>query len=305
MLAVRKWWLKCAVQFVLSYLPGGRKLNQQWSKNKLLTLFDRQAFEQGLLHVELVQRSGYAIKDKLILEFGTGWTPFIPYVYRIAGCRKVILCDLYSNLNLSYLQSTLQHVRNNLGLVAEKLGIDPDEAGARLPKGTHTSLESLLAASGFKYYAPLDVRQTCFPSASVDVVASRAVLEHLPEGDIGAIMREMNRILRSGGRMVHTIDHSDHWQHFDHSISRINYLKFSDAWWTLINNSLSFQNRLRAREHFALIEDAGFELLLTDTSVDQGALKDAMTLPLSKRWQSLSPEDVAILTSHIVCKKQG
>ena len=50
------------------------------------------------------------------------------------------------------------------------------------------------------------------PTVPIDLVTSRAVLEHIPRAELQRVIKEMRRILRPTGVMVHTIDNSDHWQ---------------------------------------------------------------------------------------------
>ena len=66
------------------------------------------------------------------------------------------------------------------------------------------------------------------PDASLDVVTSRAVLEHVPPDVIQDIFNESFRLLNANGLACHIIDNSDHWQHGDLRLSRVNFLRFSD-----------------------------------------------------------------------------
>ena len=50
---------------------------------------------------------------------------------------------------------------------------------------------------------------TTLPAASVDLIFSNSVLEHLRDPE--AVMNESARILKSGGLMIHHVDFRDHF----------------------------------------------------------------------------------------------
>lgn len=303
MVTVKKWWLKCLAQVLLSNMPRGQSVNRLLSSRKRARWFDTHGFNQGLHQVQLLEGAGFSLENKTVLEFGTGWKPVIPFVYRMAGAAKVILCDKTPHLTSDNLLATIDHVRNRAETAAEHLGIDVARALAVLPRTASHSFPELLDECGFEYHAPADMRETPFPDAAIDCIASRAVLEHVPEADIGPIMSEIGRLLKPQGVTIHTIDHSDHWQHRDASISRVNFLKFSDTWWRIINSPLNFQNRMRSSEHTSLIEAAGFRLIKVEAPVDETARADATRIKLHERWARLSPEQIAVLTTHVVAGK--
>jgi SAM-dependent methyltransferase len=56
-----------------------------------------------------------------------------------------------------------------------------------------------------------DVRDLPYPDASFDVVVSNSTLDHFTSvADIGAALRELRRVLRSGGVLVVTLDNPRH-----------------------------------------------------------------------------------------------
>jgi len=68
---------------------------------------------------------------------------------------------------------------------------------------------------------------------------------------------------------LHFVDLSDHFQHQDNSISRINFLQYSQAQWQQIaGNAFMYCNRLRASDFRSLIDELGFEVLRVQEDVD-------------------------------------
>jgi SAM-dependent methyltransferase len=198
----------------------------------------------------------------------------------------------------------MESLRRYRTLILDRLGIAEknfDEAVTCKPG------ESL--AEGFQrlrlvYLAPCDCRSLALPDASVDIVTSRAVLEHIPPQVIQDIFHESYRLLKPQGLACHYVDNSDHWQHGDKSISRINFLRFPDSVfrWTYLNG-LNYQNRLRHSEYVDMLRKAGFELLRQDRDVDSGSLEALKTLPLDDRFRRFTADDLAALTSYLLARK--
>ena len=73
----------------------------------------------------------------------------------------------------------------------------------------------------------------------MDYHVSTTVLEHIPNKNIVRILTEAKRILKNNREAVHFIDLSDHFQHQDERITRINFLQYSEREWEKISgNSL-------------------------------------------------------------------
>ncbi|MBN1902352.1 hypothetical protein JW926_13590, partial [Candidatus Sumerlaeota bacterium] len=69
---IRKWWLKCAAQRILSHIPWGRRINDLWNLRRNKTWFDEFALEQGLIAINMLKDQGYDFQGATALEFGSG-----------------------------------------------------------------------------------------------------------------------------------------------------------------------------------------------------------------------------------------
>ena len=85
-------------------------------------------------------------------------------------------------------------------------------------------MRELLSLAGIDYHAPADARATRETSASVDLVYSNSVLEHVPRDIIRGLMVESQRILRPTGLALHNIGCNDRYAFRDRSISFVNFL---------------------------------------------------------------------------------
>ena len=144
-----------------------------------------------------------------------------------------------------------------------------------------------------------DIRKPLkFPNKSVDVIFSEHVIEHVEFTDALTFFRESKRILKPNGVMIHNIDCSDHFSHSDKSISKINFLKYSDDEFRKYNSKFLYQNRLRASEYRDLLSECGYKIIYWKNNIDEDSLKIIEDFPLSSRYISL--DHVNLCTTNIL-----
>ena len=302
---IRRWWLKCIGQRILSHVPAGHRVNALWRARQRSTALNRDLLDQGLRYVRTLRSLGFDLEGRIALEVGPGWTPVMACILRLAGCRKVVLCDTTRHLTPDLLRATLRQVRGAADFLAAELGLTRADVEAILPHPASQDFSGMLAASGFEYRAPYDLEQATDLAGSVDLVTTHAVLEHVPGPRLLPLLRAMRRVLRPGGITIHFIDHTDHWHHFDPGISPINFLKFPPWWWTVLNSPLAYQNRLRSTQHLAYIREAGFEVIRLEQHVDARALQDSSRLRLHREFQAFTPQETAVTSSFLVARPEA
>jgi SAM-dependent methyltransferase len=168
--------------------------------------------------------------------------------------------------------------------------------------GTDVPDDKLLAAMSIDYISPADAANLPLDSHTVDLHVSHTVMEHIPAGELSAILTEARRILRPGGLLIHNIDPSDHFAHDDDTITRINFLQFGDSEWkALAGNRFMYHNRLRALDYVRLFEESGVRILKEERSVDnrsKAALRSGFVV--DARFNGLSDDDLATTTISIM-----
>lgn len=267
------WRVKGAIQRVLGNLPAGERLHYLLqSKVGGLRRLDSEIeakVEDWRLMIGHLRTAGFGVHGTRFFEMGTGWYTTFPFCLYLGGAASVITCDLNRHLRPPLVRAMTDALRAKLPMIAEETGRTLDEVNARyraLSTAVHrgASLES--ATSGcVRYRAPADASDTKLPAASVDVVFSNSVLEHVPGDVIAACLREARRILRPGGVVFHSVNCGDHYAYTDSKINQLNYLQFSDEEWQRWNNAFLYQNRLRAIDFTTMAREAGFTIEI-DTS---------------------------------------
>ncbi len=300
-----RWQIRLAVDKVKGVLPAREFLRQ--TKRRICGFSpsaerDRGAIEEGLAQLEWAA-SAIDLRAARIVEIGSGWQPIIPLLYSLAGAREVVMTDLNRLCHAETFAVTLQTLLLNREMIGARLRL-PDSAFERLaPPPAGEPLEKSLERFAIRYLAPCDFRKAGLAPNSVDAVVSRAVLEHIPPEVLRGIFAESARILRPGGIICHFVDNSDHFEHGDKHILRINFLRYSDRAFRWIQSSALYQNRLRHSQYREMLCGAGFRLEREERVVDKTSLLALKSFPLAGKFRAFSEEDLATVDSYFLGTK--
>lgn len=286
-----RWLAKAALQRGFGALPQGEQLNYVFQRRVLRSLpagdaAVGQKLARARQHADAYREhaQGKPLEDACFYEFGAGWDLAIPLAYAMLGVGRQVLVDIRPSARIELVNDSIASLeRARDGESMRSLG------------GPISSLGELESRLGIRYLAPCDARDTGLPEGSVDFVSSTDTCEHIPGDDLALIFRECHRLLRPGGAFSCRIDLQDHYAYFDRSLSRYNFLRFSDRTWSLVNSPLHHQNRLRSPDYLRLVRDAGFELVVERPSgpSDEGRA-ELRSLPLAERFRAYSEDELGV-----------
>jgi len=292
-----RWLAKAALQRGLGAVPQGEKLNYVFQRHVLHSFpvgdaTVKQKFTRACSHLALYEEHGPGVSadEATFFEFGAGWDLAIPLAYAMLGVGRQIVIDIRPSARAELVSDTIAALERLRPELEEIAGGPLGDLG-----GPIASVAELEPRFGIRYLAPCDARATGLPAGSVDFVSSTDTCEHIPRDDLAAIFAECRRLLRPGGAFSCRIDLQDHYAYFDRSLSRYNFLRYSDRTWALVNSPIHFQNRLRAPEYLGLVRDAGFDLVVDNPSgPNANGLDELAQLPLAPRFRVYSPEDLGV-----------
>lgn len=249
-------------------------------------------------------RSARDIQDSVCLEIGAGWEPALPLLFSLCGARDIIMTDLHKLCTEQTMTAAIEGVIRKRDEIASGLGLSPEFISSQLTWHKEQGLGECLKRFRIRYFAPCDCTNLPVPSDSIDIVYSRAVLEHIPPATLRGIFVESTRVLSDDGLACHFIDCSDHWEHNDKRISRINFLRYSDRLyrWTCVN-PMNYQNRMRHSEYVQLLNKSGFKVIKEDRNVDLPAIQALAGMKLAPCYRHFAPEDLATVDSFLVARK--
>jgi SAM-dependent methyltransferase len=292
-----RWVAKAALQKWIGALPHGERLNYVFQRHVLRSLPSgdaalRQKFSRAVQHLAAYEEHGPATpaSEATFYEFGAGWDLAIPLAYGLLGVGSQVLVDIRPSARVELVNDSLASFERLRGELEGIAGRELRPAGAPISR-----LEELEERVAIRYLAPCDARATGLPGESIDFVSSTDTCEHIPGAELDEIFRECHRLLRPGGAFSCRIDLQDHYAYFDRSLSKYNFLRYSDRAWRLVNSPLHHQNRLRSPEYLLLVRDAGFELVVEKPSgPSEAGLKELESLPLAPRFRRFPPEELGV-----------
>ena len=196
---MEKWKYKAFAQKAFSAVPCGERLNyfcqKHVTRNYPLSFETFNGYYKGkvLGTIAKIERysSAESYADKSYYEFGAGWELLAPIgLAKRLRLMRLYLVDIRELVRPELIRDTLQKYAKLLG------ESDPPV----LPKRASKREAKQFLADNFNiHYSVQDAAKTSFADNSIDYVASRAVLEHVPQDSIGAILKESHRIVTGGG----------------------------------------------------------------------------------------------------------
>jgi hypothetical protein len=304
-----KWILKAAVQKTISLLPNGHKINYLFQKHVTKMRLDDALMDQALRHcadhIRHVHEDEKTLSGLVTLELGTGWYPVVPIGLFLCGAERVVTIDLTPLLRADNLIVTLKkfcEYAERGKLTSGLPGIDAARLRALISltaRAEQMTVDQMLANLHVEYIVD-DARQLKLPDESVSLIHSNDVFEHIYPSVLVEILTEFKRVGKKGGLMSHFVDMSDHFFHFDKSISIYNFLRYSEKQWKLIDNSVAPQSRLRVNEYRALYRDAAIPI--SREELRPGDPQELQNIPLATRFRDMPPSAAAVTHAYLISR---
>jgi SAM-dependent methyltransferase len=171
-------------------------------------------------YANALAKAGEELSGKHVLEVGAGRTNAVGYGLVASGCRSVVLLEPFIDFD-----PTLDEAVRNANAMLSP--VDP------------------ASVTRSRNFGDL-------PSASVELVLSNSVLEHV--SDQSAFFSGCLRVLSAKGAMLHVVDYRDHFFKYPYA-----FLTFSKKIWNRWLNPGDLA-RWRVYEHVDAMRAAGFDV---------------------------------------------
>ncbi|HTA29151.1 MAG TPA: class I SAM-dependent methyltransferase [Candidatus Cybelea sp.] len=250
--------------------------------------------------LRLQKQYGIVRSGDLIMELGTGWMHWDALIWRLFYDVKAILFDVWDNRQMGRLKNYVRQLRamlpDGFDLSTSELQRAQSLADAILKVESFEELYKLL---DFRYVVESSGSLSQFADNSIQLVVSGGVLEHVQREALPALGRGTQRILKPGGWAVHSIDTTDHLQHYDQTASPKIYLSFSEKTWKyLCENQVQYINRVQRGEWLGLFKSGGFE------AMDEEVFRvDISRLKLAERFAQMDKGDLECTTLNLALRK--
>ena len=300
-----KWMFKALVQKTLSVLPGSHHLNYLFQRHvtKGVQLSD-QYFSDKLQHardhIRLYRAHTGRNCPSSTIELGTGWYPIVPFYFYLCGAENVMTTDISRHCKPGF---ALETARRILDEIPDEPGFQDDRkaqltAWLQAPK---SDTRTMLSPLGIDYRVG-DARQSGLPGDSVEFIHSNNTFEHVYPDILRDILKEFRRIGKPDGLHSHFIDMSDHFAHMDSSISIYHFLRYSEAQWKRIDNSIQPQNRWRLSQYHQLFRETGYQLITEE--IRPGHKAQLEKEPLHSSYTSFDTADLAVSHAHVLLRSE-
>jgi len=269
------WWGKIGAKIILSRISFGYAV---WQRLGLFRhgQMDTSAYAISVFNSHM-EKAGLknSLQGKIILELGPGDSIASAIIARAYGARAILV-------------DAGAFVRSDIAPYLD-LARALVQAGLTPPDLTNCStINDILVRCDAQYMTGGLESLRQLPAATVDIIFSHAVLEHVRRNQFLDTMRECRRLLKPDGVCSHQVDLSDHLG------GALNNLRFSEAVWesALFTKSGFYTNRIQFSAMLDYCRQAGFQ-------VQVGEVRRWETLPtrrnkLAKEFRVLAEDELRV-----------
>jgi len=240
---VSPWYFKLVAKLILARLPVSYST---WSR---LSLFKHGYMEQpeyvyNVVREHVLRINPSHVKGLCALEIGPGDTLLSALVHHAMGLKSSILVDedSFARTDFEPYALMIQYLERQGYELNSLKNID--------------TLETLLGRIDARYLTHgLDSMKE-IPDASVDIIWSQAVLEHIRLSEFDDYLLQMRRVIKPDGLCSHRVDLKDHLG------GALNNLRFSRKLWEsdFFSKSGFYTNRIRFTDMLERFKGAGFDV---------------------------------------------
>lgn len=236
------------IRFTYCRVPILRDILRKLMFKKLYSSDIRKLDDAYEEMAQLLEKTGFDPKGRTVLELGPGNSYTLAFNFLLSGAKKTVLVDKYprrfdTNHQKEFLEKEIKFFKKKYN---------------RSLKGIITKAGKANKAKILSIKASAEKMRTVKTDSS-DIIVSISVLEHIK--DLEKAFREMHRVLKPGGLMIHKIDLRDHYN-FNKPLM---FLKYSKKTWEnwMTKEGYSYTNRLRADDIIKMVKYEGFKVVKT------------------------------------------
>jgi ubiquinone/menaquinone biosynthesis C-methylase UbiE len=197
---------------------------------------------------EKLEKNSVFLKDKKILEIGSGGSIGLGYFFLKHDFKLWVSSDFYQDLN-----KEKKLIANEKKLIADIC----ENYDQNIFKQAEYKDKKIIFGPRFNFFNfQAETLMEKFVG-DFDLVLSSAVLEHLPRKIIDQAVGNFNKYLKVGGLMIHDIDLRDHIN----VASPHDFYKYSEQEWSkLVQNTIFYTNRLRLSDYLNIFAKRNFKI---------------------------------------------
>lgn len=305
---IKKWVLKAIVQKTISYFPKRDLLNLWFQKNITKGVhFDSVHFDYKVRHAKdhiafFRDNKNFSFTESTVIEIGTGWYPVIPISLFLEGFGRIVSLDLNNYLSKKTLLETLvlfiqKEKENHL---SQYINIKDDRwqvIKEIVAKKERLTLQEMCHLLRFEFTV-CDLSKPPINIPKAEFMCSNNTFEHIHKNLMRKILVNCKSLIKAGGIMSHFIDMTDHFCHFDKSITEYNFLKYSEKRWNIIDNDIQPQNRMRLVNYKELYKE--LQIPITKEVIWPSKVHLLEGFPIHDEFSKYSVKQLAIFHAYLI-----
>ncbi|TYP95626.1 hypothetical protein LX73_0941 [Fodinibius salinus] len=285
-------------------------------RNRLESLYGEQDVDGQYYHQRIVRGINHfdnfyhdLSEKENFLEFGTGSACIDLVIAYLLGFEKIITCDINDHISLNYLKS-INLFEEHLDKLSQNFSIKKKVLLKRFDKirdiNNKNTFFDRLNITFLKFNELED-----FNIDKIDVWYSISNLQRIPLENLLQYSKIATKALKRNGIAYHKVDCNDihsqpHYPFSSNKIHRLDYLKYQDSVWKLLNNKkYGCQNRIRYPQYMTLFEGLSMSPSNLQLYVDQEDIdyvEKRMSLPASFKY--MTPKQIAVTHFKVILKKE-
>lgn len=220
------------------------------------------------------------LQDKVVLEYGPGDIPGVALLLVAYGARKVYCVDRFPLVSISSKNLDVIHQLANMLSEPERQRFDQCFKNPKAPEEGFNPerIEYLVRPNGMSGM-----------QNEVDIVLSRAVLEHV--NDLDATFEDMLQAMKPDAISVHQVDLRSHGLHMSNPLD---FLSPPNWLWQLMHSHKGVPNRWRADRYEIIIQQLGVKLIIFKPTVQfERSSVSSIRPTLATPFRQVSDEQLA------------
>ena len=229
-----------------------------------------------------------AFEGTHVLEIGPGDSLGVALMMVGLGVKQVVCVDRFL---------TYRDPNKERALTAALVGAAPPVAKERMSRCLDSDYRIVGDVIRYMSDVPFEMAAEKLGEIRFDYIISRAVLEHVY--DIDKTYACCRRLIRSGGRMIHKVDLSNH---SSIELYPLQFLTYTERLWWLMSSNISRVNRCRCSQHRVALEKNRFAIEKFALTKILGLSQVQSVRPkLRSPFREMTDEDLSILGFFVVC----
>lgn len=259
---------------------------------------------QRINNLKLFYSNNLTLKNKKIVETGTGVNLKDPILFYLSGSNEIHTFDLHLHYEKKHIYNIIDKykgfLKNISSITDEHLETVEERWNKIKHKKEEDDITGLFETANIYTYES-KIIPTEIKKGEIDIFYSHSVLQRVSFKWLRRMINDASKILKGDAIFWHKIDCNDINSMYDPDINRYHYLKYSDSMWNLMTTEgINNQNRLRKPDYVRLFINAGFHPIYIKYKYPKKHEEMLESIDVDKKFKKYDIEELKITNFKII-----